>query len=508
MAIYVNGKKIKSIYVGGESIGVGYSNGRIVFSKKQGWQLGPDTTINVTSANNNSISGTITLNRYDYYEGGAITDRYYQVAAKSLSRTTDGVVELNLGANTAVVFGNAASYADYPVNTTGTIRLSAAELNNMYRLRKLSGVLELGTTVNVTSKYLEPVQDMVISQLSTDLYMTAGWAIASNRVSRLKTNSAMTVTLSSLNVPKEGTWPVYAVASSGTEVTTESLTCSTSAHYTYDSANIRHVGWVTVASGAITNVISLATATGAAWSKSISGSTLTVSAGYATDTDGCKVYVPRFTYSFSDMITAAADKEVDEVLGNNVEIVDDRTTNVKPVNGNYAFWASGSPHYNEVATSNKRFKVVARKSNTQSYVDTYTVYYSRYQGTNYPDINNLKQVPYDMDHANGGTTNSILTFYMPTQSTIYNITVDWSGAKSNNGTHIVELSYRPVNTEASTTPGTTQTRTVYVKVTRNQNNSNKTTSTQTSTGNSSPYVSYIRVGTITVTRNSNTGTIS
>ena len=153
MPIYVNGRKVKAIYSNGQSVGSVYAQGQLVFTKKQGWQQGQNLTLSVTSANNNSISGTVTFYRYDYYNGGTITETYYQVAGKELTRTTEGVVSLNLGAGTAIVYGDAVNNADYTVSASGTIVLSASELNsstNTYKCTKASFDNSLDAYYSVT----------------------------------------------------------------------------------------------------------------------------------------------------------------------------------------------------------------------------------------------------------------------------------------------------------------------------------------------------------------------
>lgn len=506
MPIYVNGKKVSAIYSNGQSVGSVYAQGQLVFTKKQGWQQGQNLILTVKSANNNSISGTITFYRYDYYDNGAITETYYQVAGKELTRTTEGVVSLSLGAGTAIVYGDAINNADYTVPSSGTIVLSASELNTLFRIRKSSGVLNLGTSMSVTSNYLEPIQDMAISQLGSDLYLTTGWAIAHNRTSRIKTSSAITTTLSNLAVPGEGTYPVYAVASSGTEVTISSVTCSVGAHYSFDSQNIRHLGWVTVSGGAITNVISLNAATGSSWTKSISGSTLTVGAGYATDTDGCKVYVPGFTYSFADMVTAAADKTsytswsqvVDYDSGN-------QSHTGNETSGTDTIYLTHTPTISVSTTSGMESRVTSSATN--------------YASHNNKGISVLFTDGTTQDLSTSGTSagSSTAGIALTSGKVIKNFRLRMKLTKeSSTGTFMLYSStstYHKHSINAwtrkkTTTAGKTQTRDLYVKVTRNQNSNSKSTATQTSTGDSSPYVSYIKVGTITVTRNSSTGTIS
>lgn len=511
MSVFYKGSKVSEIYVKGSRVASGYSKGSLVYSRKQGWELGTDLVITINSSNNNSVTGTITLNQYNYYEGGTITDSYYQVAARSLSRTTEGVATLSLGSGANIVFGDATNNALYPVTSSGTITLSASELNSIYRIRKSSGSYSLGSTMTVTSYYLEPVQDMGISQLSSDLYLASGWAIANNRTSRIKTSSSITTSLSNLSTPGDGTWPVYAVAVSGTEVSTSFVTCSRTAHYEYDSKNIRHLGWVTVANGYITGVNSINSSTGSSLSKSISDTTLTVSAGYATDTDGCTVYVPGFTYSFSDMVTAAADTTTNETLGSKTTLIDTTaSSSASHSAGTVLFWSTGSSYYDKIKTTTQRAKITAFKGSGASSprVTAIEVNYSKLEGATYSSSADYPwSTVWTGSIAGNANTSSRPTFYIPKNSSVYNMRVTWEGS-SGKGALRNYVMYQYVTQEASTTPGTAQTRTIYAKVTRTQTSSSKSVTSQTSTGDSTPYVSYVEIGTITVARNASTGSIS
>lgn len=488
MAIYVNGKKITSIYVGGASIGLGYSNGKLVFTKKTGWQMGTSCTLTISSANNNSIAGTILLNRYDYYDSGAITENYYEVASVNVSRSSEGEVELNLGAGTSVVFGNAAHSAEYYAPSNGIFKLSASELSSMYRLKKQSGVLELGTSKTVTSYYMEPIWDMSIATSgAAAILLNSGWAIAHNRTSRLSMSTSNVYNLSTLNVPGEGTWPVYAYAPTATEATVSGLTCGVTAHQTYDSQNIRHLGWVTVASGSITNVSSLAQYTGAGLTKSISGTNLVIGAGYATDTDGMRVYVPAVTYSYADMIAPAQDtsEEITAVHESDKYETTGLTATPNPrtscsIHGPASFRLYGSVSGTRSGTGvidSLRYKINGEASWRQKNFSSGSR--NRWDDLSISSGQEIVEVMaashYSLTQSSGTTWSATAHIYL----------------------------YQTVTTE-----GIPQSRQIYVKVTRNQNNNSKTTATQTTTGDSSPYVSYVYIGTINVARNAQIGTIS
>lgn len=485
MGIYVNGKKITDIYVEGRGIKFGYVNGRLVFSKQSGWQAGASCTLTISSAYNNSIAGSIILNRYDYYEGGLITDSYYEVASTTLSRADEGVVDLDLGSDAVVLFGDRASNAEYSVPANGTIRLSASEFTHIYRLKKTTGTLELGRSKTVTSYYVEPIYNMQIYKASDiQLGVTPGWTIANNRASRLSLKSNMTADINSLVIPKEGTWPVYAIGESATEGTVSTLTCATTAHQVYKNSLMKCLGWITVSGGKITNVTNLALVTGAEGTKSTSGGALTVTNGYWTDTGGYKVYVPTFTYDFSDMITAAQDTTSTETVAHEQDTQ----------RGSYTLI------FGPTATLNIAGPATIKLYGSISYSGggTKVVNMLRYQasttGTTWQSKSFSKSTAtWDGIKLSAGQT---MTKAQMT-GTVQNI-----GSSSKTGTGNLYV-YSTVDVQ-----GTEQVRSIYVKVTRNTNNSSKTTSVQTTTATSSPFVSYVYIGSLTVQRNGSTGSIT
>lgn len=485
MGIYVNGKKITDIYVEGRGIKFGYANGKLVFSKQSGWQAGASCTLTISSAYNNSIAGSVILNRYDYYEGGLITDSYYEVASTTLSRADEGVVDLDLGSDAVVLFGDRASNAAYSVPANGTIRLSASEFTHIYRLKKTTGTLELGRSKTVTSYYVEPIYNMQIYRASDiQLGVTPGWTIANNRASRLSLKSNMTVDISNLVIPKEGTWPVYAIGESATEGTVSNITCITTAHQLYKNSLMKCLGWITVSGGKITNVTNLSLVTGAEGTKSTSGGTLTVTNGYWTDTSGYKVYVPTFTYDFSDMITAAQDTTSTETVAHE----QDKQTG--------AYTLMFGPTANLNITGPATIKLYG--SISYSGGGTKAVNMLRYQasttGTTWQSKSFSKSpATWDDIELSAGQT---MTKAQMT-GTVQNI-----GSSSKTGTGHLYV-YSTVDVQ-----GTEQVRSIYVKVTRNTNNSSKTTSVQTTTATSSPFVSYVYIGSLTVQRNGSTGSIT
>jgi hypothetical protein len=139
MPIYSNGKKAKKIYAHGQAIKKGYSYNQLVYTTVQGWVLSGTVTINITSANNNTITGSVTLNRYDYYEGSQITENYYEVASISASRLNEGVMDLPLDPNASVYFGNSNISNPYSVPASGVIRLNASEISHLYCIKNPDG---------------------------------------------------------------------------------------------------------------------------------------------------------------------------------------------------------------------------------------------------------------------------------------------------------------------------------------------------------------------------------
>lgn len=499
MPVYINGTKVKGIYFEGRAATKAYSNGNLVFSARtSGWVMGEDLTMTISAANNNSVAGTMVFNRFDYYEGANITQTYYQVSTRSLSRQNEGVVTLNIGVGSTITFANAnQENVEYTAEADGTITLSALELSYLYKIKSPT-ILNLGTTMSVTSNYLDFVQDMGITKLGTSIHVPTGWAIANNRVSRMAVTTAFSVDYASLAIPGDGYWPVYAVANAGTEVTVSTITCATNAHEVYDSKNIRHLGWVTVSGGAIASVTPFYTATGVNQSNAVSGAMVSISPGYVTDTDGMRVYIPdTIRYDFTDMVTAAKDTTT-TTKGSKVTLVDSTTTGSIGSTGVKTELAAGTM---QLLDSNKHGQAPGPCELHYRY--RYTLQtnskYDLYSGTLLTDL-------YKTDTT---TSTSTRTMDIPSGITIYNIKASYkatsfTGKKS--WTKYAEVYYYPITT--TTTQGTAQTRTLYAKIVRNQNNNTITVTTQTTTGDSTPFVSYAKLGTITVARNASTGTFA
>lgn len=504
MTIYKNGNLIKEMYLNGVSIKEVYAYGTKVFSKGgDGWrQASETTTLSITANNDSSISGTITLIRFDYYSSGVITDRYYQVSSTNLSSDKHGVVELPIGANTAVVYGTVGMSWEYYTPSTGTIIIAADELRRLFRLKSVSGVLELGSTLNVRSYYVEPVWDMAPAMSSTtQLTCSAGWSICHNRTSRISVSPALTVNVSTLNAPAgTGTFPLFAVASSATEATSVSLTCANTAHQVYDTQCIRTIGFVTLLNSEITGVTPITDTSYTpvnAISKTISGATLSVGAGYAIDTDGIRVSVPSVTYNFDDMIAAAADSTTPWA-----PIPDGSAT------GETAAWvtttyATATPNLSGPC----KIKVTASgvfPGTTYSGGGDYTLAgsYKLASGSDYTQVCSESESGLN-SHKDVSVTSSEVS--IPSGETVTGIRSSFLTSNISSG--------RTWNTSVSSTysqeiEGTTQTRLVYAYVSRSSTSNSVSASVVDTSGDSAPFVSYVYLGTITVTRNSSTGTIS
>ena len=499
MPAYINGTKIKGMYFEGKAVTKAYSNGNLVFSTgNSGWVMGADLTMTVRSNDNNSVAGTLVFNRFDYYEGADIKQTYYQLSTRSLSRASDGVVTLTFAPGTTITFvGPAQTFAEYETTSDGKITLSAQELYYIYQIKSPT-LLNLGTALTVTSYYLLTVQDMAISKLGTNLNVATGWAIANNRASRMAVTTSFSMDPVSLAVPGDGYWPVYAIANAGTEATVSTITCATNAHKDYDGKNIRHLGWVTISGGAISSVTPVYTATGSGLSNAISGTTLNISPGYAVDTDGMKVYIPQSTlYTFDDMVAAAKDTTT-TTKGSKVTLVDNETsgsigsTNTQTVlQGGYYQLLDSNKHAQAPGPCELHYRYrYSLQTNSQ---------YLLYSGTSTSNL-------YYTDKT---SSTSERTLDIPAGTTIYNIRATYKEASftgKKSWTSVAKVYYYPIVT--TTTQGTTQTRTLYAKVVRNQNDDGITVTTQTTSGDSTPFISYVKLGTITVARNASTGTFA
>lgn len=512
MTIYSNGTKIKEVYAFGQKVTAGYAFGEQIFSTATaGWSRVGTMTMTVTAANSNSISGTITYGIYEYTNGSTVTDRYYEREQIALTRINEGYVTLNFGAGTVFYLGDENTSAEYFFPSSGQIQMSATELSKVYRFKKHTGLLDLGSAQSVTSNYIWQSQNMKITVNNNALVMATGWTISqTNTAARMQTSVTASYTLDALSVPSDGTWPVYAVAGTGLEANVTGLTAAPNVYQNYP--NIRMMGLVTVYGGAITNFENIwinTSATGTTMTKSISGSTLTVTGGYALDTDGMLVYVPTATYSFADMVAAAKDTLVPETLSSEKVIYTDSVSNVTPSRGIKNMWPSGSIYYNKIASGNKRLQLIMRLAySSGGRVDHYSILYSKYQGVTHAPT--PLEITYDLSSLSDyQSRQTISSYYVPENSTVYQIQATINKVSTSKTTLYYHAGYKTVEKEASTTPGTTQTRTIWAKVTRSTTNGTSSyAGTQTSTGDSVPYVSYIPLGTITVTRNSDTGSIA
>ncbi len=507
MAVFSNGSGISEIYVNGSKISSAYAYGTPVYSTKAGWQEAGTFTLTVTSANSNSVSGTITYKIYEYLRGATVIDRYYERSTISLSRLDEGCVTLNFGEGAVFYLGDENTSVEYFFPASGTITMSATELARVYRFKKHNALLNLGTSKTVTSNYIFQTQGMGITYSGGNLNLTTGWTISqTNRACRIANKLVSTYTVDVLNVPADGIWPVYAVSGAGTETDLTTITAAPNVYQTY--ANVRFLGLVTLYGGAITNfqnISQISMPTAPTITKSISDSTLTVGAGYAVDTDGMLVYVPTGTYSFADMVTAAADQHVPETLGPSKTLINTSDTTTGSA-GTLLFFGSGSSYMNALKTTSQRAFVTMNGSHSALKTTLYEVFYSKYDGTTYSEP--AIKTTVTPDTSSNAKSRKDVTFYMPLNSTLFNIRVTCTGT-GGSGTRKKIVKYQYVTKEASTTPGTAQTRTLYAKISRNQDTGVVTYSaTQTTGPTSTPYVSYILLGTLTVARNATTGSLA
>ena len=517
MPVYSYGRKIGEIYVNGVSIGKGYSGGRLVF-QKGGWAQDADFTMTVNAAAGASINGTITFNTFVYKEAGIVVDRYYKVASTNLYNNNVGVVYLGLSANSAISFqGNENVFY---TSTTGTFRLSYSELKNIHTIKSVAERNPVVVPATCTSYYIEPNWDLAVSQQNTNtIYLNPGWTIAVNRSSRMAISGGITKTLSELGISGTGKFPLYGVGVSATEGTIANLTSSTTAHTQYDEQLLKHLAWITVKDGVVTSIESLHQNTGAQFGKSLSGNTLTVIAGWASDTDGIRVQIPGFTYSIQWMIDAAKDRQQDG------ERTLKHTTNVTQSGPNFSITSTFTSNSDYVVgTDYYKYTISLDPGEELAGPGTVeaTVLTRSYDGVistkSWQTVNTNGDIVNDnvsgSDTMSGMDYKRSMSTFIPAGQTVTKLNWYANLRTNSSGNHYVYSTgtkgignyvyYVP----KITVEGTTQTLTLYAKVVRNADNSSMTVAQQGTTGDSTPFVSYIYVGTITVQRNANSGTLT
>lgn len=516
MPVYSYGRKIGEIYVNGVSIGKGYSGGRLVF-QKGGWSQSTDFNMVVNASSGSSINGTVTFNTFIYKEAGAIVDRYYKVSSTNLYNDNVGVVYLSLSPNSAISFkGNEDVFY---TSSTGSFKLSYSELKNIYMIKSIAERNPVVIPATCTSYYIEPNWDLVVSQQNTNtIYVNPGWTIAVNRSSRMAISGEITKTLSELGISGTGKFPLYGVGVSATEGTISNLTSSTNVHEQYDDQLLKHLAWITVNDGIVTSIESLHQNTGAQFGKSLNGNTLNVVAGWATDTDGIRVQIPGFNYSIQSMLDAAKDRQQDGAKTLK------HTTNVTQSGSDFSITSTFKANNTYTVGTNYYKYIISLDSGEElqgpGTVEA-TVITRNYDGVtstkSWQTVNTSDAIVNDnvsgSDIMSGSDYKRTMSAFIPSGQTINKI--NWyANLRTTSGSYYVYSAgtkgignyvyYIP----KITVEGTTQTLTLYAKVTRNANNSSMTVSQQSTTGDSTPFVSYIYIGTITVQRNATSGTLT
>lgn len=521
MPVYSYGRKIGEIYVDGVSIGKGYSGGRLVF-QKGGWAQDADFTMTVTAAAGASINGTVTFNTFVNKESGNIVDRYYKVASTNLYNDAVGVVYLMLSANSAISFqGNEEVFY---TSSSGTFKLSYSELKNLHTIKSIAERNPVVVPASCTSYYIEPNWDLSVTQQNTStIYLNPGWTIAVNRTSRMAITGGITKTLSELGISGTGKFPVYGVAASAIEGTISNLTSSIDAHDTYDDQLLKHLAWITVQDGVVTSIESLHQNTGAQFGRSLNGNILSVVAGWGTDTDGIRVQIPGFNYDIQWMINAANDSQRP---GTRTLIHSNNVTPSSAAGVAYEIdsYFTKSSDYNVVST-HYRYNITL---DTNEYVTgpgtleafVLTEGYDGVTGTSSWSV--LREDIGVSGNISGRDVVQGLSYRremnawtVPSGQVVDEIAWYANLRKNSSGTYYVYTSGGRAGignyvyyTPTIVVPGSTQVLTLYACVTRNADNGSMSVTQQGTSGDSSPFISYVYIGTITVQRNTNYGVLT
>lgn len=475
MAIYSKGKKVKSIYVKGKPVNKVFVRGKATYENYP--QLLGSMRLDITSNNNNSVSGYMTFAKYlDFDKELNMEVIRYETALKELENF-EGVVNL--------------AFPEDCIILVNGLRMSTANKKAVISGQELNGLNGFITTnqswpdsLETTSDYIQPIYGLQLGTAVGFLTVTNGYCIASNnRDSRLNLSMQGSYNLSSIGVTSDGTYPVYAVATStGIENQITIISCNTMT--VQASPLFRHIGWLTK-TGNNTSVVSLGTPiSGSNFSKSATSPNIVVSGGWGTDTAGYQVKVSSSSTSFSSDI-ASVTKE-------NTKLINSRTSTLEVDSFIGATTSSMSSQlYLEKGQTTGGMKLKITGSGTRlgnwSFYSECSFYYDN-NGSFHSNVVNRSN-PYYITVPTGTFANRVFTQYGGDMvETNRDLT---------HTTSVYQVTYNP-----------TITKKLYHYAKYDKNSSAVTNSTLTTdtTPTSDPYNSYVFIGTVIV--QSETGTLS
>lgn len=502
MAIYSRGKKVKSIYVKGKLVSNVFSRGKSVYENYP--RLLGYMYFYVLNSDGSEF-GNIRFKKYLDFDKELNTEviRYERDYFEGIGNLTE---EHNL----------VLEFPEDCLILVNSLRMSTYNKKASLSGQEFAGVLGFITTnkqwpdeLATAYTYIQPIYGLQLGTAVGFLTITNGYCIASNnRDSRLNLSMQGSYNLSSIGVTSDGTYPVYAVATStGIENQITIISCNT---MTIQASSLfRHIGWLTK-SGNNTSVVSLGTPiSGSQFSKSATSPNIVVSGGLGTDTTGCQVPVDSSTTSCQTYINEA--KKANDILAYtesySYELGDKVSTYGHSFNTqNYPnTWILGPCEYKMTTTWTNVYKA--------SQGNPYRISMGLY-------VLNTASSPVAVKREEKDWETDYTRSSVPSSKTITGTLAEFEG---------ISYVYTTANTENSVQGSAfstdyykasinlyrieyyTQTAKLYRKITRDKDSSKVTyesvfLKTSEATPQSTPYVSYVLIGTVTA--QAKTGTLS
>lgn len=497
MAIYSKGKKVKSIYVKGKPVNKVFVRGKATYENYP--QLLGSMRLDITSNNSNSVSGYMTFAKYlDFDKELNMEVIRYETALKELENF-EGVVNLTFPEDCIILVNG--------------LRMSTANKKAVISGQELNGLNGFITTnqswpdsLETTSDYIQPIYGLQLGTAVGFLTVTNGYCIASNnRDSRLNLSMQGSYNLSSIGVTSDGTYPVYAVATStGIENQITIISCNTMTIQA--SPLFRHIGWLTK-SGNNTSVVSLGTPiSGSQFSKSATSPNIVVSGGWGTDTTGYQIMVASSSTDCSTYINEA--KKANDVLAHTKSYSYKMGNNTSSYG--HSFESRSSSIDDLILLGPCEYKMTTTWTSIPKYTSGYAIRMGIYVFNTSLNMVLREEKDWESDYTRYSSVGS---------KTIKGSLASLEG---------ISLAYTTVATkEAATTSINTltyaaslniyrieyynQTLKLYRKITRDKDSHGYREdpvflSTSEATPQSTPYVSYVLIGTVTA--QAKTGTLS
>ena len=491
MAIYSRGKKVKSIYVRGKLVSNVFSRGKSVYENYP--RLLGYMYFYVLNSDGSEFGG-MRFKKYLDFDRELNTEviHYERDDFWGIENLTD---EHNLALEfpeDCVVLINGLRMSTYNKKAS----LSGLEFANV------SGFIttnqEWPEELDTTYTYIQPIYGLQLGTAVGFLTITNGYCIAgNNRDSRLNLSMQGSYSLSSLGVTSEGTYPVYAIATStGIENQITIISCNTMTIQA--SPLFRHIGWLTK-TGNTASVISLGTPiSGSNFSKSATSPNIVVSGGLGTDTAGYQVSIDSSTTSCSTYINEAKKENFTTVYSKKHTVTKEYDFTFVQFSNQANVDSSVPNNYYLKGPCDFKFEAYGWGTHTTKYYLSCTV------GATNKSFSNRIENQYWPSGATSisvkGTLNADESAYSYSTVLGFSETIDVIGSRTFSPTCAF---YRIDYNE--------QILKLYRKITKDKDSAKVTyesvfLKTSEATPQSTPYVSYVLVGTVTA--QAKTGTLS